>query len=226
MSTRTEFIDLSHTLDANVQVYPGDPTFSCCPALTIAHDGMNVHALSMGSHTGTHVDAPYHFVASGQRIADLPLSPFVGPALVIDMSAKGPKEAISWADLAPYEAENAAQSPRPGRPRPPALHRLVPALAHPRVPHHPFLARDAAARIVEAGVRTLGVNTLSPDATRVDGPVDFGVHEAVLGAGGVVAENLCNLVLMQYGEWTVHLVPLKIGGCDGSPVRAFASRKT
>ncbi|KAH9944611.1 putative cyclase [Amylocystis lapponica] len=199
MSTRTEFIDLSHTLDANVQVYPGDPTFSCCPALTIAHDGMNVHALSMGSHTGTHVDAPYHFVASGQRIADLPLSPFVGPALVIDMSAKGPKEAISWADLAPARA-------------PDGLSRHWRTAAYL---DHPFLARDAAARIVKAGVLTLGVNTLSPDATR-----------AVLGAGGVVAENLCNLALMRYGEWTVHLVPLKIGGCDGSPVRAFASRKT
>ncbi|KAH9928236.1 putative cyclase [Amylocystis lapponica] len=206
MSTHTEFIDLSHTLDANVQVYPGNPTFSCCPAL------------SMGSHTGTHVDTPYHFVASGQRIADLPLSPFVGPALVINMSAKGPKEAILWADLAPARAPDGL-----------VLLLYTGWSRHWRTAaylDHPFLTRDAAVRIVEAGVRTLSVDTLSPDATRVDGPVDFGAHEAVLGAGGVIAENLCNLALMRYGEWTVHLVPLKIGGCNGSPVRVFASRKT
>ena len=66
------------------------------------------------------------------------------------------------------------------------------------------------------------------DETYVDPEVesDFAAHQVILGAGGVIAENLTDLQAIQDGEWTVNLVPLKIGGCDGSPVRAFASRRT
>ncbi|KZT72440.1 putative cyclase [Daedalea quercina L-15889] len=97
------YVDLSHTLNLYTQVYPGDPSFSCCPLLTIERDGNNVASISMGSHTGTHVDAPYHFIEDGRRIDDIPISRFVGPALVVDLSSKGSGECIVWSDLAPYE---------------------------------------------------------------------------------------------------------------------------
>lgn len=87
---------------------------------------------------------------------------------------------------------------------------------------HPFLSREAARKIVEAGIRVLGVDTLSPDQTSAEGGnTDFGVHEVVLGAGALLAENLTNLAALQGGSWVVSLVPLKIEGCDGSPVRAY-----
>ncbi len=81
-----ELIDLSHTLDSNIPIYPGDPTFSCCPFITIAKDGVNVHQISMGSHSGTHVDAPSHFVENGQSVDVIPLDRFVGRAIVIDLT--------------------------------------------------------------------------------------------------------------------------------------------
>ena len=89
---------------------------------------------------------------------------------------------------------------------------------------HPFLEVEAAKRLLELGVKVIGVDTLSPDETRVDGSFpDFAVHHAVLGAGAVIAENLTNLEAIQTGDWLVSLVPLKLGGLDGSPIRAFAS---
>ena len=226
---QTEYVDLSHTLDEKTQVYPGDPSFRCCPLLTIDHDGNNVASISMGSHTGTHVDAPYHFVQEGKRIDEVALSQFIGTTVVVDLSSKTPRERITWCDLAPYAetlkrhvSENATG--------------VILLIRTDWSKHwgsdmyfeHPYLAREAAEGIVAIGVRTFGTDTLSPDETYVDPEVesDFAAHQVILGAGGVIAENLTNLQAIQDGEWIVSLVPLKIGGCDGSPVRAFASRRT
>ncbi|KAH9833522.1 putative cyclase [Rhodofomes roseus] len=223
-----QYVNLSQTLDASTQVYPGDPVFSCCPTLTIDRDGNNVSTISMGSHTGTHVDAPYHFIKNGKRIDDVPLSRFVAPAVVADVSHKASRETISWAELMPYEerlrryvSEDAGVILliRTGWSR----HWGTDAYFA-----HPFLDREAAERIVATGVRTIGIDTLSPDATHANphAEADFAVHQVILGAGGIIAENLTNLDAIQEGEWIVNLVPLKIGGCDGSPVRAFAWRRT
>ncbi|KAH9927837.1 putative cyclase [Fomitopsis serialis] len=223
-----EFIDLSQTLDLNTQAYPGDPIFSCCPNLTIEHDGANIASISMSSHTGTHVDAPYHFVPGGKRLDDVPLSRFVGRAVVVDVSNKAAKEPIVWSDLQPYEER---------------LRRCVSEdvsfimlvrtdwsryWGTDEYFEHPYLDREAAERVIATGVRTIGIGTLSPDATHLDphAEADFAVHQVILGAGGIIAENLSNLGAIQDGDWIVNMVPLKIGGCDGSPVRAFAWRRT
>ncbi|KAJ3001039.1 hypothetical protein NUW54_g6691 [Trametes sanguinea] len=221
----TTYVDLSHTLDEDVQIYPGDPAFSCCPVLTVEKDGLNVHSISMGSHTGTHVDAPYHFFASGAQIDAMPLSAFIGNAVVVEVSNKKAKEMITCEDISPY-----SESIR----RKAAQEHGVFVLLHTGWSRHwrsdlyfehPFLTRDAAQHLIDLGVKLIGVDTLSPDETRVDGSTpDFGVHELVLGAGAVLAENLTNLGAIRTGDWCVNLIPLKLKGCDGSPVRAFAYR--
>ncbi|OCH93484.1 putative cyclase [Obba rivulosa] len=225
MNESPDYVDLTHLLDDNVQIYPGDPKYSCCPALTISNDGLNVQTISMGSHTGTHVDAPYHFFEDGIRVDELPISTFVARVLVVDLTSKQAKERISWADLAQVEDEmRRLASTKEGV----ALLLRTGWSRHwgsPTYFDHPFLERDAAEKIIQAGVRILGVDTLSPDETRTDGSTpDFGVHEIVLGAGAVIAENLNGLEVVCEGEWVVYLVPLKLAGGDGSPVRAFASR--
>ncbi|KAI0764368.1 putative cyclase [Trametes elegans] len=219
------YVDLTHTLDDNVQIYPGDPAFSCCPALTISKDGLNVQSISMGSHTGTHVDAPYHFFENGAHVDSIPLSAFVGNVVVVDVTSKLRKSLITWEDLA--ASSNLIR-------RKAALEHGVFVLLHTGWSRHwqsdayfdhPFLSRDAAQRLIDLGVKLIGIDTLSPDETRVDGTTpDFGVHETVLGAGALLAENLTNLAALGSGDWLVTLAPLKLKGCDGSPVRAFASR--
>jgi kynurenine formamidase len=78
-------VDLSHRINADTQVYPGDPVPQLRPATTIDRDGYNVLHVSMGSQTGTHVDAPYHFLADGARIDAMELAMFLAPATVVDV---------------------------------------------------------------------------------------------------------------------------------------------
>ncbi|KAF5375550.1 hypothetical protein D9615_009136 [Tricholomella constricta] len=216
----SNIVDLSHKLDSDVQIYPDDPPFTCSPCATVAKDGYSVHGLTMGTHTGTHIDAPSHFFADGKTIDQIPLPSLFGPLVVVDLTQRNlqNRQMIIWADI-----EASADRMSPG----------VILLLHtgwsahwgsPKYYEHPFLARDAAERIVERGVHIVGVDALSPDETPyqgVGGGQGFGAHEVILGAGGIIAENLTNLSALD-GQNHIALVPLNLDGCDGSPVRAFA----
>jgi kynurenine formamidase len=211
-------VDLSHPVDDDTPVYPGDPVARFTPAATVSADGYNVLHVSMGSQTGTHVDAPFHFLDDGARIDELPLELFLGPAVVADVRGKPPHGRIEWADLAPV-----ADRLGPGR-------MLV--LRTGWDEHwgtdayfdHPFLTGDAAARVVAAGVRTVGLDALSLDETVLDGEGadGFAAHFAVLGAGGVIVENLRNLGEVPGANPVVSVLPLRFAGADGAPVRAVA----
>lgn len=211
-------VDLSHPVDDNTPVYPGDPVARFSPAATVAEDGYNVLHVRMGSQTGTHVDAPYHFLEEGARIDELPLELFLGPAVVVDVRGKPPHGRIEWSDLEPY-----ADRLVPGRML--VLHTgWDEHWGTDAYFDHPFLAGDAAARVVAAGVRTVALDALSLDETVVDGaPQDgFAAHFAVLGAGGVIVENLRNLAAIGMSEPVVSVLPLRFVGADGAPVRAVA----
>lgn len=220
-------VDLSHTLNSSISTYPGDPAFCCSSLATISKDGCSVHSLSLGSHSGTHVDAPYHFFEAGKRIDQLPLEWLIGRALVIDVTQiVSANYRIEWEDLESHE-----QSMK-------VLGRNEGAMVFIRTGwdqhwgtdkyrDHPFLSREAARKVMAAGIRVLGVDALSPDRTLTEEGEhsDFGVHEVVLGSGALLAENLTGLAALQNspeGDWIVSLVPLKIEGCDGFPVRAYA----
>lgn len=207
-------VDLSHPLDArHISIYPGDPEFKCCPHTTIDRDGYSVQSISMGSHTGTHIDAPAHFIVGGKTIDQIPLSSLTGPALVIDLIHKGEREIITWDDLVGY-----SERMKPG---------VILLLrtgwsrywATPKYVNHPFLTRDAAKQIVTRGVSVLGIDTFSPDET--EGSGDFGVHEVFSAAGNVIVENLTNLELIG-PDFIVSLAPLNLQGGDGAPARACA----
>jgi kynurenine formamidase len=223
MNANTSLLDLSHKLNGDIQVYPGDVTFSCNPIATVPKDGYSVHALSLGSHTGTHIDAPSHFFADGQTIDQIPLSSLMGPLVKIDLTAIGLKDrqAITWEDH--ISLSSTAAEIRKG------VILLIQTgwSAHwgtPKYYHHPFLSRDAAQRILDKGVKVLGVDTLNPDETPLEGiggEQGFGTHEVILGAGGVIAENLTNLGEIGDRDM-IAFIPLNLEGSDGSPVRAFA----
>jgi kynurenine formamidase len=211
-------VDLSHPLDDDTPVYPGDPVARFEPATTIAEHGYNVLHVRMGSQTGTHVDAPFHFLEDGARIDELPLELFLAPALVADVRGKAPHTPINWADLAPVAPRLA-----PGRML--LLHTGWDAhWGTDRYFDHPFLDGDAAERVVAAGVRTIGLDALSLDETVLGGEPagGFAAHFAVLGAGGVIVENLTNLAAVRSVDPVVSVLPLRLAGADGAPVRAVA----
>lgn len=210
-------VDLSVPLDERVQVYPGDPEFRSDIAATVAVDGFNLRHVRMGSQTGTHVDAPFHFRDDGSPIDELDLSLFAGPGVVLDARGHRPRERITWAALEPW-----ADRLGPG----------VIALVHtgwsahwgtPRYFQHPFLDVDAVGRLLDLGVRTLLLDAPSPDQTPDDEHpgAGFPVHHLVAGVGGVIGENLRGLEQIDF-EPFVSCLPLRLTGADGAPVRAVA----
>lgn len=211
-------VDLSHPVDDHTPVYPGDPEPSFTPAATIAEDGYNVLHVRMGSQTGTHLDAPYHFLEDGARLDELDLGLLCAPAVVADVRGKQPREAITWADLEPYSSSLA-----PG---------VILVLHTGWSEHwgtdayadHPYLDGDAAERVVAAGVRTVAVDAMSLDETTdaPEHPSGFAAHYAVLGAGGTIAENLTNVAEIDFLDPVVSLLPIRFRGADGAPVRAVA----
>jgi kynurenine formamidase len=216
-------VDLSVQLVSGMTVFPGDPSVEIGPALTIERDGVNVLALHIGSQTGTHLDAPSHVLAHGPRLDELPLERFIGPAVVADVRDAGPGEPISWEQLAPVHG---------------ALHPGAVLLLHTgwsvyfddlaRYRAHPWLSPDAATRIVAAGVLTVGLDALNIDATPDDlDRIRFDTHQVILGAGGVIVENLTGLeAVSSLREPVVSVLPLNLPGADGAPVRAVAFERT
>jgi kynurenine formamidase len=211
-------VDLSHPLDDATPVYPGDPVARFTPAATLAADGYNLLHVRMGSQTGTHVDAPFHFIDGGARIDELPLQLFLGPGVVADLRGLDPRQPIEWGQLAPC-----ADRLAPGRML--VLHTGWDVhWGTDAYADHPFLTGSAAARVVAAGVRTVALDAPSLDETVVTGapPHDFPAHRAVLGAGGVIVENLRNLAAVGAGDLLFSVLPLRFTGADGAPVRAVA----
>jgi kynurenine formamidase len=97
-------IDLSMPLDDRTPFYPGDYEPRVCAATTIATDGFNVARLELGSHSGTHCDAPFDFLEDGARLDALPLERFLGPGVVVDATGLAPRTPIGWDVVAPHAA--------------------------------------------------------------------------------------------------------------------------
>src|SRR5512136_614873 len=98
-----KIVDLSHALTANTPVYPGDPVPSFSIATTIENEGYNLFNVFLGSQTGSHVDAPYHFSNQGATIDKMDLRYFMGNGLIIDVSYKKRKEEISLTEIKKHE---------------------------------------------------------------------------------------------------------------------------
>jgi kynurenine formamidase len=212
-------VDLSIPIDETTPFYPGDPEPRVCAAATIAEDGFNVSKLDLGSHSGTHCDAPSHFLEDGLTLDQLPLERFVGLGIVVDATGLDSRGVIGWERLEPHAD---------------ALGLGVMVLLHtgwdarrrdPSYFEHPFLDGDACERLLGLGVRTIGIDAINLDETPA-GELDratFRCHAAIARAEGVIVENLTNLQAL-YGirPPLVSVLPLHLPGADGAPARAVA----
>ena len=217
--TRKMIIDLSHSLAPTGLSYcPGHPVFTSEQVMTIARNGSYVSRLTVGSHTGTHLDAPVHFIEGGATVSDIDLSSLVGPAIVVDVRGKGFHGAITWDDIAPQAGK---------------LNSGVTLLlctgwsqywGGKEYMKSPHLSEEAARKIMEHGVRVVGIDVFSVDGEAPEGAVETNaVHRLLLGNGILIAENLTNVeTLLDGSAYLVSLLPLNLQGCDGSPIRAVA----
>lgn len=207
-------VDLSHPVTDGMMVYPGDPEVRIEPAAVIEDDGFAVAALHLSGHSGTHVDAPAHIVAGAASIDALPLELFCGRARVVAVPGCSPRQRLDVDDLdLSGVAVGDVVLVATGWDR---------WFGEEEYLAHPALSPEVATALLDLGVRAIGVDTLSPDLTAEPGePVSLPFHEVFLGAGGVIYENLTGLTdLPPVVEFSG--LPLRLGGGDGSPVRAVA----
>src|SRR3954447_14623757 len=209
--------DLSVPVDAGTVVYPGDPVPRFAVHSTIRAQGFNLLEIHLGSQSGTHVDAPYHFEEDGLRIDEVPVERFVGPAVVVQATGLGPRGAIMWEHVAPL-----ADRIGPG---------VVVLLRTGWSRHygseryfaHPFLDAGACRQMLELGARTFCIDAINIDETPDDDHpgVGFPCHHLISRADGVIGENFRPADLPE-GDFLVACAPIRLTGADGAPVRAVA----
>lgn len=201
--------DLTRTLVSGMPIYPGDPE------VWIAAGGAppwRVSALHLGSHSGTHVDAPMHYLAEGRGIGAFPPERFIAPGIVVD--ARG------YADNTPIGADVlAGVDLRAG---------MIVVIRtgwetfweDARYVQHPYMSIELARALVKHRVSLVAVDALNVDSTADGGDV---VHALLLGAEVLIAENLCHLDALTCGKtYMFAILPLALGDVDGAPARALA----
>lgn len=192
--TANSWIDVSRPLHPQMETFPGDPGIAMELARSrAAGDPADVTRLDMGAHTGTHVDAPVHFVDGGGGVETLPLDALEGPVTVLD--ARGDDELGTDELGAGVLAEV-----------PDGTERLLLRTGGAT------LGEEAAAAVADRGLRLLGIDALS-----VGGPA---THRALFAGSVVVLEGL-DLRDAPPGEYHLRCLPLLIPGADGAPARAL-----
>lgn len=231
------WFDLSVPLRTGMPVYPGDPAVRIAPALTVEADGANVLSLALGSHSGTHADAPLHVGDGWAALDELPLSLFGGVAEIVDVRGVARGGAITAAHLAGIAPAGSPEGT--GDPAHPAKILLLhtgsaAAWGTDEYLKHPWLEAAAAQLIVDSGYRAVGLDALSVDPSSPgtltdDNPADgsFPAHAVLAGNGCIIVENLTGLEQVQRAsdagsDVEVFLFPLNIPGADGAPIRAVA----
>ena len=212
-----KIIDLTHEIHTGMMAYPGDPEISLEEACNHETDGCHVDYLMCGSHAGTHIDAPYHFLPGGKRITDYPVSRFIGEGVVIDLQHKKAGEAITEEDLLPLQEivqEGDFLVLQTG---------WCEKYGDEAYLNHPYLNVEAAQAIADLGVSIVAVDFLNVDPTLWE---QWDVHPVLLGNEVLIVENLNNsLALGSDRRYDFCFAPIKLQGSDGGPVRAFAVEK-
>ncbi|MCQ6267816.1 cyclase family protein [Fictibacillus sp. WQ 8-8] len=208
-----QMIDLSIPIATDTPIYPGDPKPQIKPATEIDKDGYQVSEILFGSHTGTHVDAPFHFQKNGQTIDQSDLMNFLGTGLVIDVTGKDDGEKIDMSDvekdLARLEDEKIV-----------LFHTGWSAYrGTEKYFRHPYICVKVIERLLEMGIRTFFIDALNIDPP--DGTA-FPAHEAITGVNGIIGENFCSFDQIDFPKPLIIALPLRLTGLDGSPVRAVA----
>jgi kynurenine formamidase len=208
-----KIVDLSHALTADTPVYPGDPVPDFSVATTIENEGYNLFKVILGSQTGSHVDAPYHFSNQGATVDKMDLKYFIGNGLIIDVTHKNRKEEIPLDEIVKFEKQIKKADI--------VLFKTnwYKKAGTKEFYDHPFLSKEGGEYLLSKGIKTAGIDAINLDNT---GGTEFPIHEMYAKAGGIIAENLANLDLVDFDSPFIIFLPLKLTGCDGSPVRAVA----
>lgn len=212
-SAQTTIIDLSHSINNQISVYPGTAQPQITQLSTVQHEGFAEMSLVLNSHHATHVDAPYHMIEGGKTLDQFTADKFTGTAFVIDCQALEQKE-ISIDLLQTHTAE---------------LEQVDFVLfctgwskkwnTALYLSDYPVLSTAAATWLSQLSIKGVGFDAISPD--EIDS-LHYPNHKNLLGKELIIIENLTNLDLLTGEIFQLVCLPLKIENADAAPARAVA----
>ncbi|MBI5133192.1 MAG: cyclase family protein [Thaumarchaeota archaeon] len=207
-------IDLTQTIRYNMHTFESYPKPLTIPWAKMDIHGYESELIFMSSHTGTHMDAPYHFFPKGKKINEIAVETFVANALLFKLRKRA-KEYITKDDIVNFEKAR--------------IHKNDAIIFSTGWEEHankndyltgnPGLSKDAAEYLVDKKVSIVGIDSANIDHPSAD---DFTAHNILLPKGVLIVENLCNLNAINKRRFKLVVLPLKIEGATGSPVRAIA----
>lgn len=209
-------VDLTLTISQSIPNFPNSPKPQFISWSTIEEDGYNLELLFLSSHTGTHLDAPYHFVKNGVKIHQISIKRLIGNAIL----AKIPKEknkAITKNDIISFEKRNGKIS----------INSSIVFFTNWQknlnrdfyFHSNPGLSESAAKYLVSKKINLVGIDSPSIDLGE---DKNFTAHKILAKNNILIVENLSNLNKIKTINFELVILPLKLKNATGSPVRAIA----
>ena len=211
-----KILDLTLTISNKIPTFPGSPQPNFIPWEKIKDDGYNLELLFLSSHTGTHLDAPYHFLEKGSKIHEISLKKLVSNAVLIK-SRKKRNETITKTDIQKFEKKHGKIE---------SFSSVVFWTGWQRnlqkdnyFTKNPGLSVSAAIYLASKKIGLVGIDSPSID---LGTDFKFPVHQIFAKKGMLIVENLANLEKIKSSKFHLVVLPLKLKGATGSPVRAIA----
>ena len=211
-----KIIDLTLTISNKIPTFPGSPQPNFIPWEKIKDDGYNLELLFLSSHTGTHLDAPYHFLEKGAKIHEISLKKLVSNAVLIK-SRKKSNESVTKTDIQKFEKKHGKIA---------SFSSVIFYTGWQRnlqkkyyFTKNPGLSVSAAKYLASKKVSLVGIDSPSID---LGTDSKFSVHHIFAKKGMLIVENLANLEKIKSSKFHLVVLPLKLKNATGSPVRAIA----
>ena len=211
-----KIIDLTLTISNKIPTFPGSPQPNFIPWEKIKDDGYNLELLFLSSHTGTHLDAPYHFLEKGAKIHEISLKKLVSNAVLIK-SRKKSNESVTKTDIQKFEKKHGKIA---------SFSSVIFYTGWQRnlqkkyyFTKNPGLSVSAAKYLASKKVSLVGIDSPS---IGLGTDSKFSVHQIFAKKGILIVENLANLEKIKSSKFHLVVLPLKLKNATGSPVRAIA----
>ena len=210
-------IDLTLTIFESIPSFPGSPKPQFISWSNLKEDGYNLELLFLSSHTGTHLDAPYHFIKNGLKINQIPLDRLIGKAILIKIK-KTKNNAITKSDIILFEKKNGKISNKSSIFFFTGWQKNLQKKNY--FTENPGLDISAAKYIASKKINLVGIDSPSIDLGNDE---SFNVHHIFSKNNILIVENLTNLKKISTKKFNFIILPLKLKDATGSPVRAIAS---
>ena len=211
-----KLLDLTLTVSENIPTFPGSPQPSFVQDKNIKNDEYNSELLFLSSHTGTHLDAPYHFQEKGEKIHEISLKRLVSSAILVKSRKKG-DQPITKTDIQKFEKKHGKIPSGSSIIFWTGWQKMIKNTSY--FVRNPGLSTAAAKYLVSKKINLVGTDSPSIDLGK---DKRFSVHHIFSKNNVLIVENLANLEKIRSSKFHFVVLPLKLKGATGSPVRAIA----